>query len=121
LYALNRSLETVKTHRARFQHNERIQIFTWTHAESWDELIRLVPVEQPSVFWLHDSETVAPAIHSVSRLRPAHRDILLVEPGVQRGARVAINRFYSGSHEVSEVSDTLLLLKPIKRRRMNGG
>lgn len=117
LYALNRKPETVNLHRSRFQHNERIQIFTWTHPESWDNLIRLVPVEQPSVFWIHSSEVVSPAVHSLSRLRPAHRDVLLIECGEQRGASIAIDRFYGGSHKAIEVEDGLLLLTPLRRRR----
>jgi hypothetical protein len=117
LYALNRKAETVVSHRTRFQHNDRIQIFTWTHSESWDELIRLVPVEQPSVFWLHASELIASAIHSISRLRPAHRDILLVEPGVQRGAMIAVDRFFAGTHNIKSEYEGLFLLTPMKRRR----
>ncbi len=117
LYALHRRADVVAAHKTRFQHNDRIQIFTWTHGESWTELVRLLPVEQPSVFWLHASEVVAPALHGIARLRPAKRDIIFVEPGVQRGAPLAIKRYFSGTHNVSEEHTPLLLLTPKKRRR----
>lgn len=114
LYALHRNPQTVAAHKARFQHNDRIQIFTWTHRDSWDELVRLIPVEQSSVFWVHDTEVVGPALHSISRLRPSHRDILFVEPGVQRGAALAIKRFFEGTHSISGEYTPTLLLTPLK-------
>lgn len=117
LYALNRNARSVEAHKTRFQYNDRVQIFTWTHQDSWDELVRLIPVEQPSVFWLHSSELLSDAIHSISRLRPMHRDILFVDPGLQRGAALAIKRFFGGTHCVSEEYAPLLLLKPEKLGR----
>lgn len=116
LYALNRHPEIVKQQRVHFQENERIQIFNWTHPESWDEVIRLMPVDQPSMFWVCSTEIVAPALRSLSRLRPAHKDIVFVEPGSQRGSTTAVERYFSRTHNILSVTTDVLLLSPKKVR-----
>jgi hypothetical protein len=117
LFTISRKPELVQAHRQRFQSNDRIQIFTWTHSESWDEVVRLLPTEQPSMFWIHSSEVVSRAVHTVARLRLARRDVLLVEPGVQRGAMITLKRYFSRTHETHDLNSGLLLLTPHRRRR----
>lgn len=98
LYCLNRSVEKTAEHKLRFSQNDRVNIFLRTHQHSWEEVVRLIPYDAPAVFWLHPTENISRCLAVVARLRPAKRDILVVEPGNQKGVRSACDRYFGRTH-----------------------
>ncbi len=100
LYALNRSTEVLVAQRQRFADNERVQLFNWTHPGCWTELVKLVPMDQPSVFWMHPTENVGQALITIGQLRPARQDVLLFEVGQLRGILPMAERHFSRTHKV---------------------
>lgn len=105
LYALNRRRATVAAQRLRFQHNERIQLFAWTQERAWLELVRLVPVDQPSVFWMHPPENVGRALTTLGKLRPNRQDVLVFEVGRQRGIVQMAERHFRHTHWLAHFPD----------------
>lgn len=113
LYALNRSEKTVEAHRQRFQDNERVQLFHWSHDESWREIVRLIPYEQPSVFWIHPSENVGRALMAVAGQRPLRSDVVIFELGGQRAARGIAARYFSRTHRLRKFNPRVWFSEPV--------
>lgn len=108
LYALNRRVKILEGQRRRFADNERIQLFAWTHEGCWTELVKLVPMDQPSVFWLHATENVGTALLTIGRLRPARQDVVLFEVGGLRGILQMAEHHFSRTHSLQILVGTLL-------------
>lgn len=114
LYALNKSPSTVEEQRRRFQDNERIQLFEWTQDRAWLELVRLVPVEQPSVFWMHPPENIGRGLATVAKLRPRREDVLVFETGVQRGIVATAERHFRNTHWLGHFPDAFGELEVVR-------
>ena len=112
LLVLNRDQELVEQQRRRFQDNDRVQVFLWAHQTSWAEVVRLVPFEAPAVFWLHSTENVGRCLRRIAHLRPQRRDVIIMEPGVQRGLDSLVDRHFSQTHLYEKKRSEVLVVKP---------
>jgi hypothetical protein len=109
---LNRDGLTVDAHRQRFRHNDRVHVFRWTHSGSWSEVIRLIPFEEPAVFWMHADENIQRCVTSIARLRPHRRDILITEPSMQRGVFGSIDRYFGRTHQLYPTNTPMFVYVP---------
>lgn len=100
LYALNADAKTLEKQKQRFQDNERVQLFQRTHAAAWFELVRIVPSDQPAVFWVHPVENVGRCLSVVARQRPRREDVLVFEVGRYHGVLQMAERFFGHTHRL---------------------
>jgi hypothetical protein len=105
LYALNRSPEILDSQKRRFQDNERVQLFQKTHDSAWLELVRLVPSEQPAVFWIHATENVGRCLTIMARLRFRRADVIMFELGQYRGVIRMAERYFRQTHWLAHFPD----------------
>lgn len=105
LYALSSNEVSLAAQKQRFQDNERIQLFQRTHTSAWFELVRLVPSDQPTVFWIHAVENVGRCLMIISRLRSQRADVILFEPGHYRGLLKMSERHFRQTHWFAHYPD----------------
>lgn len=112
LYSLSRHPKQLTMARQRYELNDRIHIFRWSHPLSWTEVVRLVPIEAPAVFWLHATENVGRCLGEIARLRPYRRDLVIIENSEQGGVRVRAERLFGRTHRICDMGESLKSLQP---------